>query len=143
VLLAAWLMLGGLTLHAASNAAFTGGSEILTGTRTVPEVESVVRQLDGVAPPGAAVWVERRLWPSLAWPLRDRPVRQFVEAPPGGPAVFAVRLDGVSRAAAPPNAVAVTERWSPDEFAPVGMLRWWVFREPWGRVQRIGAVVER
>jgi 4-amino-4-deoxy-L-arabinose transferase-like glycosyltransferase len=143
LMLGAWLLFGGLTLHAATNAAFTGGSEILTGIRTVPEVESVVQQLDGTAPLGAAVWVERRLWPSLAWPLRNRPVRQFVEVPPDGPAVLAVRLDGVGRTAAPPNAVPITERWAPATGSLVGWLRWWVFREAWGRVERIGAVVER
>ena len=143
LVLGAWLLFGGLTLHATTNAAFKGGSEILTGIRTVPEVESIVQQLDSTTPPGAAVWIERRLWPSLAWPLRDRPVRLFVEVPPDGPAVLAVRMDGVGRAAAPPNAVPVTERWAPATGSLVGWLRWWVFREPWGHVERIGAVVER
>ena len=141
LLAAAWLTLGGLTLHAATNAAFRPGSEILTGLRTLPEVEAVVRQFDELAAPEAPVWVERRLWPALAWPLRDRPVRRFVQTPPGGPAATVQPDDGRRDAEAARSGVVVIERWSPSAWDTAGVLRWWVLRTPWGPVQNIRAVV--
>src|SRR5262249_60826339 len=61
-LLLAWVVLAPATLHAASNVAFRGGPELLTGVRSLPQAEAVVRRLDEGADPGLPVQVERRLW---------------------------------------------------------------------------------
>jgi hypothetical protein len=133
LLVTAWLVLGGLTLHATTNAAFDTGSEFLQSVRTLPETDAIVLQVDRATAPGEIVWIERRLWPALAWPLRAYPTREFVETPPGGPAVVPVDARGAP----------VTERWTPSEWDLLGVLRWWVARAPWGAVERQQAAVTR
>jgi len=131
---AAWVVLGGLTLHAGANAAFSGGSEFVAPQRTRPEVAAVVREFDAIADPGAPVWVERKLWPVLAWPLRDRPVRRFVETAPAQPAALPVAVTDAGPQAGAHGASPLVERWVPRTWDTLGVLRWWVFRTPWGPV---------
>jgi 4-amino-4-deoxy-L-arabinose transferase-like glycosyltransferase len=131
-LLLAWVVLAPATLHAASNVAFRGGPELLTGVRSLPEAEAVVRRLDEGAEPGLPVQVERRLWPFLAWPLRGRPAYVFVAKPPFVPAVLPAAADA---AADPRNAIPVGEYWSPASPDLSGWTAWWLMRSPW-RVPR-------
>jgi hypothetical protein len=140
-LIAAWLLLGGAMLHATANAAYGGRTEILTGQRTRVESAAIVRGLEAAAQPGATVWVERRLWPALAWPLRERAVARFVETPPDAPAAIVVtgnpRID-------PGDAgmgVPVAERWAPGRWDLLGILRWWVYRTPWGTTDLLRGAV--
>jgi hypothetical protein len=128
----AWLVLGGATLHATANAAYGGRLEILTGQRTRIESAAIVRGLERAATPGATLWVERRLWPALAWPLRDWPVARFVEVPPAAPAAIVVAGAAHINPDAGGGSVPVAERWTPVGWDLLGILRWWVFRTPWG-----------
>jgi hypothetical protein len=133
LLLCAWFLLGALTLHASSNLAFDGGSEFLFGRRTLPQVAAVDRSLDRIADPTETVAIERRLWPALAWPLRDRPATLFVVSPPTHPAVLPMS-DNIAAAPSPAQLTPVTEQWTPFEWDLIGILRWWIFRTPWGPV---------
>lgn len=133
LLTVAWAILGGLTLHATANVAFNDGSEFLAGRRTLAQVAAVVRDVDRVVEPGETVAVERRVWPALAWPLRDQSVVEFVQTPPFNPAVQPFETREGPAPSAPPGA-PVTEQWLPSEWDPIGILRWWVFRTPWGPV---------
>jgi len=137
-----WALLGGLTLHAAANVAFGGGSEFLAGQRTLPQVEAIVLRLETGVDADQPVRVERRLWPALAWPLRDRAVHRFVEnPPPGGPAVIATTT-GVQATSGPfQDRVPVVERWAPGGWDNLGILRWWVNRTPWDGATPQGASV--
>jgi hypothetical protein len=137
----AWVILGGLTLHATANVAFNDGSEFLAGRRTLPQVAAVVRDADRVVEPGEALAVERRVWPPLSWPLRDRSVLAFVQTPPFNPAVLPVET-GEGPAPSPLPGAPVTEQWMPSEWDAIGILHWWVFRTPWGPVTTQYAEVE-
>lgn len=142
LLLVAWAVLGGFTLHAASNVAFGGGAEFLAGRRTVPEAEAVVSRVRAAAAPEEVIWVERNLFPQLAWPLREWRLRSFVQTPP--PGVVAVEYIPLSGAtAAPPESLPVGESWFPHDWNGPSMLRWWAFRRPWGDVEFDRAVVVR
>jgi hypothetical protein len=126
-------LLGMLTLHASANVAFGDGSEFVYGRRTLPEAASIERRLDFVADPSEAIAVERRVWPALAWSLRHRPVNTFVVVPPTHPAVVPAPVAaGIDPAQI--QRVPITEQWMPSEWDPIGILRWWIFRTPWGPV---------
>src|SRR5262249_31682602 len=127
-LLLAWAVLAPATLHAATNVAFRGGPELLTGVRALPEAAAVAHRPDAGAQPGLPVQVERRLWPFLAWPLRGRSAYVFVEKPPFVPAVLpaAAGLGGDSRTDIP-----VGEYWSPSAPDLGGWTAWWLLRSPW------------
>jgi hypothetical protein len=140
LLLIVWLGLGGFTLHAASSATFSGGAEILTGIRTLPESEAIARRLADTAGPGGTVYVERRLWPALAWPLRGHPAVVFVQTQPGTPAAV-VGPDTAGAGAVEQGVIPVIERWSPAGWDTLGVLRWWAYRTPWGEPERLRAVV--
>jgi hypothetical protein len=131
-LVAAWLLLGGAMLHATASAAYGGRTEILTGQRTRVESAAIVRGLEAAAQPGTTVWVERRLWPALAWPLRERAVARFVETPPDVPAAVVVTGDPRVDPGDAGTGVPVAERWAPSRWDLLGILRWWVHRTPWG-----------
>ncbi|MGE0541909.1 MAG: glycosyltransferase family 39 protein [Dehalococcoidia bacterium] len=133
LLLVAWLLGGMLTLHAAANVAFDDGSEFVYGRRALPQVAAIDRRLDFVADPREVVAVERRLWPALAWPLRDRAVNTFVEAPPSNPAVVPIPADAALDPS-PGQRIPIAEQWMPSEWDLMGILRWWVLRTPWGPV---------
>ncbi|MGH2601668.1 MAG: hypothetical protein ACRDJ9_20065, partial [Dehalococcoidia bacterium] len=142
LLTAAWVILGGLTLHAAASVAFGGGSEFLAGQRTLPQAEAIVLRLEAVADADQPVLVERRLWPALAWPLRDRTVRRFVENPPAdGPAVIATAAGAQATAGPFRESVPIIERWAPAGWDSLGILRWWVNRTPWEGATVQGASV--
>lgn len=137
------LILGAMTLHTATSVAFRGGDEFLTGARTVPEADAVTRALREAAPPGGAIWVDQRLWPALAWPLRSHETRQFVAAPPALPAAVVAEDDpgfgGPAR-----RGVPVSQRWQPAAPSDIAqLLRWWLFRTPWGDRSLTRARVER
>jgi 4-amino-4-deoxy-L-arabinose transferase-like glycosyltransferase len=133
LLLFAWLFLGMLTLHATANVAYNDGSEFVFGRRSLPSIAAIDRRLNFVADPSEAVAVERRVWPALAWTLRDRPVSTFVESPPSHPAVVPAPIQSVSDPSQLQR-VPITEQWLPSEWDLIGILRWWIFRTPWGPV---------
>lgn len=137
------LLFAAITLHSATSVAFRGGDEFLAGARTLPESEAVARALREAAPSGGALWVDQRLWPALAWPLRSSDLRQFVAAPSALPAAAVIEADpGVGAPAR--RGVAVSQRWQPA--APVDiaqLVRWWLFRTPWGDREVMRARVEQ
>lgn len=131
LMLPAWFLFGALMLHATANVAFDDGSEFLLGRRSLAEVAAVERGLDRVSDPTETVAIERRLWPALAWLLRERPVSQFVVTPPSRPAVVPATGDVTAEPSAS-QATPVTEQWIPSEWDLIGILRWWIFRTQWG-----------
>jgi hypothetical protein len=138
----AWVILGGLTLHAAANLAFGGSSEFLAGQRTLPQADAIVRRLEAGTEADQPLWLERRLWPALAWPLRDRTLRRFVENPPPDVPAVVATTTGVQPAAGPfQERVPVVERWAPSGWDILGILRWWVNRTPWDGATLQGASV--
>lgn len=126
-------LLGMVTLHASANVAFGDGSEFVYGRRTLPQVAAIDRRVDFVADPGEAIAVERRVWPALAWPLRRWPVNTYVELPPSHPAVIPAPT-GTASDPTQIQRVPFTEQWMPSEWDAIGILRWWIFRTPWGPV---------
>lgn len=145
LVLGAWLALGWVDIHGAAAVSRRGGNEMLTGERPVAERTALVRIIEDRAASGSDVAVDRDLAAALAWELRGRDLRLFTGLPPASDTL--VVLAAASATAgyeAVTGAIGVEERWYPSEWNTAGVLRWLVYREAWGPVDRVtGQVLQR
>lgn len=113
-------------LHGAASIAFLGGDEFITGVRTTREIVTLARLLE--AQGGGIGDVDPPLQPDLGWYLRGT----LASGGHGGAKLI------LSSSAVPAGYHAVSQPalvarvWSPHTLSGAGMVRWWLYRQPWG-----------
>lgn len=141
---AVWLLLGPVAVHGAAAAALRNGNEIMVGQRALPQRLALVTGIEAALAKGQQVAVERGVAAALAWELRGRDVHVYTGLPP--------RADVVVAGPVPPSgpggagtgaAVAVEERWYPEDWDTVGVVRWLAFRQSWGPAARVTGALQQ
>lgn len=115
-----------IDLHG-SGSVRTAGDEFLIGQRTTREGEAFARLL--VAHGGGVDTITAAGRPALVWYLRDtvgsggHGGARLID--PGAQVPAGFTLSG--------EPATVSRSWSPASWSGTGMIRWWIYREAWGR----------
>jgi hypothetical protein len=119
-------------VHSASSVAFLRGDEYITGERTTREGAALARLL--VAHGGGVADVDPALLQPIGWYLRTT----LQSGGHGGARLIVGRqIPAGYHAVSDPTVIA--RGWSPSSLNGGGMVRWWLYREPWGETRDLSA----
>ena len=119
-------------VHGASSVAFLRGDEFITGERTTRGGVALARLL--VANGGGVADVDQSLLQPLGWYLRST----LQSGGHGGAKLVAGRQIPAGYSAVS-DAAVIARTWSPTSLSGGGMVRWWLYREPWGETRDVSA----